>query len=81
MHLNFATFLRSRDMQIAEIYVYFISRFYLNWPHMGPGQSLPSTLSFSIFYFSLFYSLYLFSSFSIPSHSSRVLSLFPGRML
>jgi len=37
--------------------------------------SPPSTLSFSIFYFSLSYSLHLFSCFSIPSHPTRIVPL------
>ena len=40
-----------------------------------PFTSPPSTLSFSICYFSLFYSLHLFSCFSIRSHSTRIVSL------
>jgi len=38
-------------------------------------STLHSTLSFIIFYFSLSYSLYLFSCFSIPSHSTRIVPL------
>ena len=41
-----------------------------------PFTSPPSTLSFSIFYFSFFpYLLHLFSCFSIPSHSTRIVPL------
>ena len=46
-----------------------------NPPPHYPFISSPFTLSFSVFYFSLSYSLLLFSSFSIHSHCIRIVPL------
>jgi len=62
----------------------------LNFTRVGPAQPIPLSIHFHIlphhllfylllFYFSISYSLYPFSCFSIPSLSTWIGQIFPGR--